>query len=329
MKATLPLFTIEQTINAYKYLFQPSPTFGMDFFADDFKARDAVLLLDDKAPSHGIPIRFDYYALFLRLKGETVRTVNHFDYRIKPQALQLVCPESIYAFRDISDESKTYVLLFDKAFIETDNLSGNTLKNLIAFHRKHQHEIVLDTSSYAQVLFIYEQLSSELRQKKEDYKRMTKMLITQLLFILKRQKQQRGVPTNLSRAEQLSSEYLVLIEEHFWQKKSVQEYASLLGITPKHLSETIKATLHRCALAYIHLRIIKEIQYLLCFGNMSIKQIAHMLNFESPSQLGRFFKNHEGVCPKDYRLQNRLNYPALIAGKKEGEAQQRQKGRTP
>ena len=149
MGATLPLYTIEQTVNTYKYLFQPGPLFGMDFFADDFEPKDVVLLLDDKAPSHGIPLRFDYYALFLRLKGETVRSVNHFEYLIKPQALQLVCPGSIYSFRDISDESKTYVLLFDKTFIEEENLSEDTLESLLSFHRKHQNDVVLDTTAYA------------------------------------------------------------------------------------------------------------------------------------------------------------------------------------
>jgi AraC-like DNA-binding protein len=89
-----------------------------------------------------------------------------------------------------------------------------------------------------------------------------------------------------------------------------------MGITPKHLSETVKATLHHTALSYIHVRIIKEIQYLLCFGSLSIKQIAYVLHFESPSQLGRFFKNHEGICPKEYRLRNRQRYPALISENK-------------
>ncbi len=316
MGAILPLYTMEQTISTYKYLFQPNPTFGMDFFADDFEAKDVVLLLDDKAPSHGIPVRYDFYALFLRLKGDTVRSVNHFDYVIQPQALQLVCPGSIYSFRDISDESKTYVLLFDKSYIELHNLSLEILASLCAFHRKHQGDVVLDTASYAQVLAVYEQLNNELRRKQDGFKSMAKILITQLLFILKREKQRAGLPQNLTRAEQLSAEFLVLIEEHFWQKKSVKEYAELMGITPKHLSETVKATLSHSALSYIHLRIIKEIQYLLCFGNMSIKQVAYALNFESPSQLGRFFKRYEGVCPKEYRLKNKQSYPALIAEKK-------------
>ena len=257
MAARLPLFTIEQTINTYKYLFEPEPKFGMDFFADDFEAKDIVLLEDSKAGSQGIPLRFSYYAFFLRLKGETKRTINQFNYLIKPQSLQLVNPGSIYSFEEMSDVSKTYVLLFDKAFIEEKNLSMEIQDALLGFHRKCQKDVILDTTQFAKAVHLYEQLSSELRAKKEDYKTVAKMLINQLLFLLKREKLNSGLKQYHTRAEQICSEFLILIEEYFWQKKSVKEYASVLDITPKHLSETIKSTLHHTALSYIHVRIIK------------------------------------------------------------------------
>ena len=301
----LPLFTIEQTVNTYKYLFEANPVFGMDFFADNFEAKEIVLLDDIKAGSQGIPIHFNYYALFLRIHGETQRTINQFNYLIQPQSLQLVNPGSIYSFKDTTQASRTYVLLFDKDFIEEDSLTMEIQNDLLDFHRKCQQDIVLDTTQYAEALHIYEQLSTELRTKKDDYKIVSKMLINQLLFLLKREKLNFGLKQNHTRAEQICSEFLILIEEHYWQKKSVKEYASLLGITPKHLSETVKSTLHHTALSYIHVRIIKEIQYLLCFGGMSIKQISYALNFETLSQLGRFFKRYEGISPKAYQLKHK------------------------
>jgi len=305
MISTLPLFTIEQTVNTYKYLFEPNPVFGMDFFADNFDAKDIVLLDDVKAGSQGIPIHFNYYALFLRIHGETKRTINQFSYLIKPQSLQLVNPGSIYSFKDTTNASRTFVLLFNKEFIEEENLTSEMQKPLMAFHRKCQQDIVLESTQYAHAVALYEQLSTELRAKNDDYKIVCKMLINQLLVLLKREKLNFGLKQNHTRAEEICAEFLVLIEKYYWQKKSVKEYASLLGITPKHLSETVKDTLHHAALSYIHIRIIKEIQYLLCFGEMSIKQIAYALNFDTVSQLGRFFKRHEGLSPKAYRLKHR------------------------
>ena len=301
----LPLFTIEQTVNTYKYLFEPNPVFGMDFFADDFEAKEIVLLDDIKAGSQGIPIHFSYYALFLRIHGETQRTINQFNYVIKPQSLQLVNPGSIYSFKDTTNASRTFVLLFDKDFLEDESLVKEVQRSLLEFHRKCQQDIVLDTTQFAQAVALYEQLSTELRMKNNDYKIVVKMLINQLLVLLKREKLHFGLKQNHTRAEHICAEFLILIEEHYWQKKSVKAYAGLLGITAKHLSETVKSTLHHGALSYIHIRIMKEIQYLLCFGNMSIKNIAYALHFETVSQLGRFFKRYEGISPKAYQLKHR------------------------
>ncbi|WP_295419453.1 helix-turn-helix domain-containing protein [Sulfurovum sp.] len=305
MSRKLPLFSIEQTINTYKYLFEPNPVFGMDFFADDFEAKDIVLLDDVKAGSQGIPIHFGYYALFLRIHGETKRTINQFEYIIKPQSLQLVNPGAIYSFKDITNASRTFVLLFNRSFIEEESLSEPIQSKLLDFHQRCQEDIVLENTQYAHAVSLYEQLSTELRTKNDDYKLMAKMLINQLLVLLKREKVHCGRKQNATRAEQICAEFLVLIEEHYWKKRSVKEYAELLGISPKHLSETVKNTLHHSALSYIHTRIIKEIQYLLCFGGMSIKQIAYALHFDTVSQLGRFFKRHEGVSPKAYRLKHK------------------------
>ncbi|MEA3370379.1 MAG: helix-turn-helix domain-containing protein [Campylobacterota bacterium] len=306
MKKQLPLYTIEQTINTYKYSFEPNPEFGMDCYVDNFQAKDIVLLDDTKAGSQGIPLRFGYYAFFLRLQGETKRTINQFNYLIKPQSLHLVNPGTLYSFKDITQASRTYVLLFNKEFIEEGNLALDIQESLFEFHRKHQEDVHLDVTQYSLVLSIYEQLSEELKSKKGDYKIVVKMLINQLLYILKREKLKVNVSENLTRAQQISSEFLILIQENFCKIKSVKEYAKILGITPKHLSETVQSTRHHTALSYIHLRIIREVQYLLCFSDMSIKQIAYALNFETPSQFGRFFKRHEGLSPKEYRLKNRI-----------------------
>jgi len=297
MTTTLPLLTIEQSINVYKHLLRPNTTFGMDFFADDFEAKEVVLLEDNAAGSQGIPLRFNYYALILRLKGETKRTINQFDYVIKPRSLQLINPGSIFSFEDTSDVAKTYVLLFDKTFIDETAL--------LSFHQKHQEDVLLDMTQFVDVVTLYEQLNNELRVKQIDYKTIVRLLIIQILYLLKRAKLSSKRKQDITRSQQISSEYLNLIEKHYWQQKSVKEYAQILGITPQHLSETVKRTLHHTALFYIHVRLIKEIQYLLCFSDLSIKQISHSLNFETPSQLGRFFKRYEGMSPNAYRLQNR------------------------
>lgn len=306
MKTELPLFTIEQTVQTYKYLFTANPSFGIDVYSDDYEKDDVIILDDNNCGSQGIPIHFGYYAFFLRVQGVTKRSVNQFEYVIEPQAIQLVNPGSIYSFKDITQDSRTFVLLFSKSFIQDSNLDSDICSELLEYHQDHQQEVLFDAAEYAHVFAIYEQISDELKMKQSGYRLLVKMLINQLLVILKRRKIHSTLKHNLNRAQQISAEFLLLIEENYLVSKSVKSYADMLSITPKHLSETVKTTLHHSALYYIHIRIIKEIQYLLCFSELSIKQISYTLNFDTLSQFGRFFKRYEKMSPKTYRLHNRF-----------------------
>jgi len=127
------------------------------------------------------------------------------------------------------------------------------------------------------------------------------MYLNQLLYLLQREKEKLHTQNSCSKSQQLCSDYLSLIEEHFKSKKKVYEYAELLEITPNYLSEIIQENLNASALSFIHKRILKESEYLLSFTNKAVKQIAIELNFDSSSQFGRFFKHNSGVTPKEYR----------------------------
>ena len=296
-----PLLDVEKAIEMYKHLLKPDPNFGTDVFAHDYKSEGIVLIEDVSLQSKGVPIRFDCYAFILRLKGESNRSVNQHHYHIKPRSLQLINPGSLFSFEDISESANSFVLLFDKSFIMQENLSTEVTDRLLDFHQRHIENIQLDGTLYAQVLEIYEQINAEFRIKGSAYKSLMKTYINQLLYLLQREKEKLHSANSATQSEQLCSNYLSLIEEHFQEKKRVYEYAELLEITPNHLSETVQQTLNSSALSFIHKRLLKEIEYMLSFSGLSIKQIASKLNFDSASQFGRFFKHHRGVTPKEFR----------------------------
>ncbi|MEA3418309.1 MAG: helix-turn-helix domain-containing protein [Campylobacterota bacterium] len=306
-EAEHPLLNVEEAIKMYKHLLKPNPNFGTDVYAHNFKSEGIVLIEDESTQSKGLPIRFDCYALILRLKGESRRSVDQYHYTIEPRSLQLINPGSLFSFQDISKSAKTFVLLFDKNFIMEDNLSKHALDSLLSFHQRHRENVQLDGSLYAQVLDIFEQINAEFRIKSSGYQNLMKMYINQLLYLLQREKEKLHKEKDIKRSEQICSNFLSLIEEHFEKKKKVYEYAELLDITPNHLSETIQQTLGNSALTYIHKRILKEMEFLLCHSSMSMKQIASKLSVDTASQLSRFFKHHKGVTPKEFRHKNQVN----------------------
>ncbi len=91
------------------------------------------------------------------------------------------------------------------------------------------------------------------------------MYINQLLYLLQREKEKLFIQGKSTQAEEICTKFL----------------------------------------SFIHKRILKEIEFLLCHSDVSIKQIASQLNFDSASQLSRFFKHHNQIPPKIFRARTK------------------------
>lgn len=291
-----PSLSIEQTIEMLKPLHDKNPSFGMDIYDENFQEND-FLILENNGKGRASPYtRCEYYILLLSLQGQSIRHINQHDYKIGAQSLQLLTPGVIHSFEDISEVQNSYLIIFDKNFFDGE------IKDLLEFHGLDLSPANFLGYEFEKIKQIYEQIDIEYKNKQQDYKYMTRSLVTQLLLILKRKKLSFSKKAAENRAEQIFSQYLSLIEKHYQSKKYIQEYADILGITAKHLSETVKEVSGKSALTHIHARIIKEIQYLLVYTNLNIQQITTMLGFKNSSEFARFFKRHEGLSPSNYRL---------------------------
>ncbi|MBO4463999.1 MAG: AraC family transcriptional regulator, partial [Prevotella sp.] len=69
----------------------------------------------------------------------------------------------------------------------------------------------------------------------------------------------------------------------------------------KYLSAILKETLNCRPSAVIQLFTMKAIEQRLRFTDMTMQEIANDLNFPNPSFFGRYFKEHAGMTPLEYR----------------------------
>lgn len=93
----------------------------------------------------------------------------------------------------------------------------------------------------------------------------------------------------------------LLVEEHFREKHQVSEYADLMFVTPKSLSNLFARYFHKSPLKVINERIILESKRLLEFSDKNINEIAYTLGFKEISHFSKFFKTHVGISPTDYQ----------------------------
>lgn len=93
----------------------------------------------------------------------------------------------------------------------------------------------------------------------------------------------------------------VLVDQHYKEKKQVQEYADMLHRSPKTLSHVFSTYGLGTPLRVIHERIEAEARRLLIYTSKSAKEIGDILGFEDQASFSRFFKKMTGESIFEYR----------------------------
>ncbi len=93
----------------------------------------------------------------------------------------------------------------------------------------------------------------------------------------------------------------LLVEMHYKEKHKVGEYAELMNISPKSLSNLFARYFNKPPLKVINERIVLEGKLLLTFSDKNISEISYLLGFEEASHFSKFFKKNVGFSPKHYK----------------------------
>lgn len=93
----------------------------------------------------------------------------------------------------------------------------------------------------------------------------------------------------------------VLVDNHFKEKKQVQDYADMLYRSPKTLSNIFSLYGLPSPLRVIHERVDAEARRLLLYTGKSAKEIGEILGFEDLAAFSRFFKKMNKESISEYR----------------------------
>ncbi|MCO6148579.1 helix-turn-helix transcriptional regulator [Flavobacterium sp. NRK1] len=98
---------------------------------------------------------------------------------------------------------------------------------------------------------------------------------------------------------QIVTQFLSFLPQNIKSKKKVSEYCDLMGTNADKLNFACKNSLGKTALKLIHEELILEIRRLLLLNQLSLKEIAYELNFDSPANFSGFIKANTGLTPTE------------------------------
>lgn len=95
------------------------------------------------------------------------------------------------------------------------------------------------------------------------------------------------------------------VEKHIFELKSIREIAEDLGYSYTYLSHTFKDKTGMTLQRYINHKKVEKALELLKYGNLSIKQAAERLNYETVQSFNKAFSRIMGVPPSRYASKQR------------------------
>lgn len=97
--------------------------------------------------------------------------------------------------------------------------------------------------------------------------------------------------------------FLQLLGQGIKEKRKVADYAELLGVSTDRLTALCKDTFGTTPLRLIHEALILEIKRLMVSGDLTLKEIAFELNFDSTANFSSFVKSATTFTPSELQEQ--------------------------
>jgi len=252
----------------------------------------------------------DCLAFFLVIKGTGQLDAGEAAIKLLSDHLYVLATGPLQRFYGFSEEFQAYVIFFRKAFLTNTFINEPLVENLIHYDFGNPVVFQLNKGNYVEIHQLFDRLYREYHHHKLFHEKMLVLQFVELLFEIARISEPLSINARIfpTRQQQLVNKFKVLVDEFFLVKRTVRQYADSLFVTAKYLGEVVKACTGLTALHIIHARIFQEAQYWLVHTNLSIKEIAEKLKFDTSAHFSRFFKHFSGFNPSEFQRE------ALILG---------------
>ena len=249
------------------------------------------------------PARLNFIIMALCLRGTAQYTLDTREQHIKPGDLLFISERHILNNYQASDDFECLCIMVSTQFYHGFVQNVKNVSSLLLFSMNNP--VVALTSREAQIYSNYYRAIREKMADQEHHFRidLVKALLLAMFYDMSgviyrvEQEEKKGQ----TRADVFFANFIRLLEANYRKERRVSWYAEQLCITPKYLSEIVKQVSKRTPTEWIDNYVILEMRVLLKNSTKSIRDIAIELNFPNQSFVGKYFKEHVGVSPSEFR----------------------------
>lgn len=270
-------------------------------FEQSSEKRDFLFIDETRyTPSTEEPFRTDTYAITFIRKGNIRVTTGLHQQLITAPALITIAPSIIRTIGRGDTDPCIDLLFFRESFFLENSANIFSLHKFRFFEENDAHVLPLTPHAAEKFNTLYSLMKAVLTGTHLHERTLLRNYIHIILSeIDAASAKQKSLQSHTF--SPLLMAFKTLLSREVQRERSVRFYAEQLHVTPKYLSELVKAQTGRTAGEWIDQTVVLEAKVLLQNKELSISQVADHLNFADQSVFGKFFKVNNGLSPLHYR----------------------------
>ncbi len=274
---------------------------GDDFFISRMQEKPQYIYLK-------YPFRVDCYMAAYCVEGSVDCSVNLTDYHLTSGTLLIITPGNIVKITDpeVSKDLKLTIICASTSFIS--GIGINPSKFLIEAMDVLRDPCIHLSDDETEMLHKYVNLALDITKTNPQFVHdsiagLVSSVFYQFAGFLadSKKREEKELPVRTTRQRQMLEQFIKLAINDHAREHLVGYYADKMCVTPKYLSKIVKETSGRSVPEWLNELLILDAKNMLRHTDMTIKEISASLNFPSQSFFFRFFKNHTGQTPTQYR----------------------------
>lgn len=245
----------------------------------------------------------DYGMILLCTEGEANIRVHFSEWLLKPGAVITLFPGDVVSITHKSKEFKAETLCYAASLLREASLQlEHTVYSELKTDRCRTESATLTNivSNMFDLLRLY--------FEQEGCTCLDQLVLLQLkaFFLgfydyLYRNPIERKADNGSPRTKELFNRFMRELENRYRQSRDVSFYAELLNISPKYLNIVTQRITSHTIKTIIDQYVVLQIKQSLSTEEKSIKQLAWEYHFSDLSFFCRYFKQHTGMTPQQFR----------------------------
>lgn len=272
-------------------------------FVSDFAVSDSVT--KDSLSGYGsLPYKVKSGLFLLCVRGFVKLSINLTSYTVKTHDFLTLVPNTFIQFEAISEDVLFYLAGFSATFMNDVNFIKSTMNVLPMI--TDRPVIHLDDAIAQLYIDGYQLLvrASAFSSRESVNKNLVIACMT-IFMQSTAELYKRDIHWNddsHTRKYEIYRRFIQLVVENYTKQHSVSFYAEQLSLSLPHFCTTIKKAIGLTPLEIISSILIMDAKAQLRETTMSVKEIAYSLGFTNLSFFNKYFRQHTGMTPREYRL---------------------------